>query len=565
MPDSISEEELLALAKEAHAEVQQEDARGRRDMAEPTTSLGGGPPEPEGARYDMIADAARKTAVGLGHMALSAGAMLAGGAAAGAGAAAGYNAVSGGDPRMDMADVFHEVANLAQSGQPLGEAGDIAGEWVEAFPEDAMAAESVGAQLLGSPEASAFGEALSGDGRADMGLGNFARHVRRHPTAYSTGLGSVATTGGIGAGYAAGHYSDDPDPSFWKQAGVGMLGGPFGLAGYHAGRMGQEFEDPRMDMMQRQDMYMGRQDMMDRQDMERMDMMQRQDMMNRQDMAIPGMGAAQRGWGRMRGQADDLYGRAQGQAGNLRERASGMYGGARGRASDMYEGGMDRAADVYGGARERVAANPMRYGIGAGAAGLGAAGGAGFMAGRAGGVDDDPRTDMDGGGRKAALWKKIAAAAGIGAGAAGAAGAGFAGGRATRDDGRTDMAAMQNGQAGQRKQSAPANQGQQQSTGAGEDAAQRDVVLKQAVAIAPDSNFEGLNERQILETLYKDEPNLKTMATDRLRGRLDMEVVGARNAQKYIVAGDALGIREGGGGNSVGMTLRAMENGGLLK
>jgi hypothetical protein len=172
---------------------------------------------------------------------------------------------------------------------------------------------------------------------------------------------------------------------------------------------------------------------------------------------------------------------------------------------------------------------------------------------------------MAGEGRKAALWKKIAAAAGIGAGAAGAAGAGFAGGRATRGDGegRNDMSAVQ-GQQGQGQ-----GQGQRQNQGQGQNqgGAERDALIKQAASIAPDSNFDGLNERQILEVLYKDDPNVKTIATDRLLGRLDMEVVGAQNAQKYIKAGDALGILGGGsnGAQSIGMTLRAMENNGMLK
>ena len=160
MPEETvhSDEELLKVAREAEqelaAEQQSKPVTGRRDMAQ-YYELGSGRADmdelPEEAQ---VAVAARMTAIGLGAIAMGAGDETT-------------------DPRMDMemSEVFHDVANMAEAGSPdLGEAGAVATEWVNANPEKAAAAEEIGGQLMaGMEQPDTAGHAMHGDAQSALG------------------------------------------------------------------------------------------------------------------------------------------------------------------------------------------------------------------------------------------------------------------------------------------------------------------------------------------------------------------------------------------------------------
>ena len=444
---NLTDQEKLDLVSEVEAEIAREDGQkttGRRDMASDAQyyELGKGA-ENAGDGAGETADVgamARCTAIGLRAMAME-------------------GADPEVDPRMDMAmsDVFHQVADLAEMEAPsLGQVGQVAEEWVAANPEKAVAAAEIGGSLLsgtgqgeeggnemmdrqdmavpgygairgafgraqdlagqGMGRAQSAGQAAYGnvrahpgmygaagagiggaalgygahnlmdDGRTDMGPMDMARrfgqHIGQHPMAYGLGAAGAGMAGIGGAGYAAGHYSDDPDPSFWKQAGVYGLGGVPALGGYHLGRMGREFEDPRMDMMP-----MGRSDMAD----PRMNMAD-----PRMNMADPRMNMADPRMNMMPMDRSDMgpmdFVRGMGQ------RARGAAGGVAGGARDA----VGRAGEMAGSARDTIGAKGAiwkKIAQAAGIAGGGAAvgGGAGYLAGSAGGGD---RADMAGGDKR---------------------------------------------------------------------------------------------------------------------------------------------------------------------
>ena len=604
MPEETvhSDEELLKVAREAEQELAAEQQRkpvtGRRDMAQ-YYELGSGRADmdelPEEAQ---VAVAARMTAIGLRAIAMGAGDETT-------------------DPRMDMdmSEVFHDVANLAEAGSPdLGEAGAVATEWVNANPEKAAAAEEIGGQLMaGMEQPQAEGDGRNDMMRQDMGPRDWA--VDRIGSAGNWGLGQIM---------------DHPRRTVAAGLGVGALG----AGGLAAGGI-----------------YGANQLMGDR----RQDMMNRQDMMGRQDMAVPGYGALRGGFDRARGYAQrgmdygaegvmrgaggvDAAGRHVGRhpmaygAGAAGVGGAGLgaggYMGYQGMQDDrmdmmpmrndmmpmdradmagMYEmGPMDwarRGAGRVGGMFRRPTAQgvdyfddfggmpvpgPMQGGgaIGRAAQGgmdwarvhpaLAGAAGAGALGVGAGGVygasqlmgdrqDMAPFGGAMGRAREAAkgeIFKKIAAAAGIGGAAAAGAGAGAAGAAAASGNlpgqNRSDM---MDGEHGRRNMSAmPAATQEEQRRIAMEALKDRDEVMKKAMSIAPDNDYSGKTSKEILDTLYARDPNLENLPEERLRGRLDMEIEKSSQAQAYLSSGSDAGqsLPETFDSGSIAMNLRRL-------
>ena len=150
--------------------------------------------------------------------------------------------------------------------------------------------------------------------------------------------------------------------------------------------------------------------------------------------------------------------------------------------------------------------------------------------------------------KKGAIWRKIAAAAGIG-GAAAAAGYGASQvGGGDDGEGRTDMAAMILQRNGGRADMAALQE--------------RDAIVKKAQLLEPQVDFTGMNPRQVLETLYKEDKEVKDLPTQRLRGRLDMEVASANDARQYLQAdgqGNTPLPQTIGAGGSIGLALRKLQ------
>ena len=215
--------------------------------------------------------------------------------------------------------------------------------------------------------------------------------------------------------------------------------------------------------------------------------------------------------------------------------------------------------------------NPALYG-GIGAAGLGAAGLGAYGLSRS----DMALPGM--GGRlhprdlkKSRVFKKIAKAAGLGAAGLAGGAAGFAGGRATAE--RADMEAL----AAAKAKEEQANKGQG-TEGENQEAKEqanarrranmtvleeRDGLLQKAKVLSPNSDFSGMNSRQILEELYKDIQDVKNIPTDRLRGRLDMEMERRGEVRQYVSEKDGGQDQSlpmsSDNGTSIGLLLRQLD------
>ena len=344
------------------------------------------------------------------------------------------------------------------------------------------------------------------DDRMDMNpLSRFGRRAWRGKRLPGPTLDDAGIYSGGLSGAARGARGNIAAHPYLYGAGAGAAG--LGAAGYGAYQYfgDDEYDDPRMDMMD-----------------------------DRMDMAIPGVDAARRFGRRVwRGKrlpapddAGPLY--SGGMSGAIRDPRGTIRGQANRLADSRVGRGVGAANTAVG---QGVANHPYLYG--AGAAGLGGLG-VGYGAGIYTSDDflgrDDDRMDMASG-SKGAIFKKIARAAGIGAAGA----AGVAGGvalsqydgrnaRSADDDdmpeGRTDMMGSRS-----RKDM--------------DSLIDRDKVLQQAIGLNPSANYAGMNTREILNVLYKNDPEAGSMSTERLRSRLDMEAGKQGNAQTYVQKGSS--------------------------
>ena len=353
-PNTISDEELLKIGREAVQEIAEEEKSNppsaRRDMAEYYEL---GMDEEEALGQAEVADLAVKTSTGLRAMALG-----------------DFGDISD-DPRVDMemSDVFMDVAMLAENNAPdLGEPGEIAEAWAAENPGKAVAAAELGEALLEgvpdemTPRADMAMPGYDGVRSAFNGSRNRVQNAFRKPP------GVAADAGATGYGYTGEFNGEDnanmmnnradmnplrnlnqryrqwalANPAARKRlrtasefGGAVGIGGA-GLLGYNQWRNRDNDSEEDIDMMD-----------------------------NRMDMN-PLSRFGRRAW---RGKR--LPGPTLDDAG-------------------IYSGGLSGAAR---GARGNIAAHPYLYGAGAGAAGLGAAG---YGAYQYFGDDeyDDPRMDM---------------------------------------------------------------------------------------------------------------------------------------------------------------------------
>ena len=90
----------------------------------------------------------------------------------------------------------------------------------------------------------------------------------------------------------------------------------------------------------------------------------------------------------------------------------------------------------------------------------------------------------------------------------------------------------------------------------------RDEVMQKALSINPDGDYAGKDVRGILEILFEGDPKVKEIATERLRGRLDMAMEGNGRLETYASNGQSdSGLPESlDTGGSLALALRRLSN-----